>query len=234
MLSPPESFTVLAAHAIDVTHMTNTSTRVRALTAAESRAMLVPRYVAPLPEIKGVVTAPVVAPGGRVVTAEGYDEETGLLVALSEDIRGLVVPEKPSLNDVQHALELLDDMLFDFRFKTKYDYIRALALLLTRLTRPMYGIAPMFVLTANVRGAGKNLLVDIISIIVSGAPASMQLLPQDDDEVHKLILSTLRGGQTALHLDECSGGISSSALTSLVTTSSYEGRIECGNSRRFL
>ena len=221
----PDSFTVLAAHAIDVTHMTKTSTRVRALTAAESRAMLVPRYVAPLPEIKGVVTSPVVAPGGRIVCAEGFDSETGLLVALSEDIRGLAVPENPSWNDVQHALELLDDVFCDFRFKTKYDYIRALALLLTRLTRPMYGIALMFVVTANVRGAGKNLLVDIISIIVSGESASMQLLPKDDDEVHKLILSALRGGQTALHLDECSDGISSSALTSLVTTASYEGRI---------
>lgn len=206
----PDSFTVLAAHAIDVTHMTKTSTRVRALAAAESRAMLVPRYVAPLPEIKGVVTSPVVAPGGRIVCAEGFDQETGLLVALSEDIRGLSVPENPGLNDVQHALELLDDVFCDFRFKTKYDYIRALALLLTRLTRPMYGIAPMFVVTANVRGAGKNLLVDIISIIASGESASMQLLPKDDDEVHKLILSTLRGGQTALHLDECSDGIRSS------------------------
>ena len=221
----PDSFTVLAAHAIDVTHMTKASTRVRALAAAESRAMLVPRYVAPLPEIKGVVTSPVVAPGGRIVCAEGFDQETGLLVALSEDIRGLSVQENPGLNDVQHALELLDDVFCDFRFKTKYDYIRALALLLTRLTRPMYGIAPMFVVTANVRGAGKNLLVDIISIIASGESASMQLLPKDDDEVHKLILSTLRGGQTALHLDECSDGIRSSALTSLVTTASYEGRI---------
>ncbi|HJE84404.1 MAG TPA: DUF3854 domain-containing protein, partial [Corynebacterium amycolatum] len=221
----PDSFTVLAAHTIDVAHMTKTSTRVRALTAAESRAMLVPRYVAPLPEIKGVVTSPVVAPGGRIVCAEGFDQETGLLVALSEDIRGLAVPENPSLNDVQHALELLDDVFCDFRFKSKYDYIRALALLLTRLTRPMYGIAPIFVVTANVRGAGKNLLVDIISIIASGESASMQLLPKDDDEVHKLILSTLRGGQTALHLDECSDGIRSSALTSLVTTASYEGRI---------
>ena len=221
----PDSFTVLAAHAVDVAHMTKTSTRVRALTAAESRAMLVPRYVAPLPEVKGVVTSPVVAPGGRIVCAEGFDQETGLLVALSEDIRGLAVPENPSLNDVQHALVLLDDVFCDFRFKSKYDYIRALALLLTRLTRPMYGIAPMFVVTANVRGAGKNLLVDIISIIASGESASMQLLPKDDDEVHKLILSTLRGGQTALHLDECSDGIRSSALTSLVTTASYEGRI---------
>ncbi|KQB84263.1 DNA polymerase [Corynebacterium oculi] len=221
----PDSFTVLAAHAIDVTHMTKTSTRVRALTAAESRAMLVPRYVAPLPEIKGVVTSPVVAPGGRIVCAEGFDSETGLLVALSEDIRGLAVPENPSLNDVQHALELLDDVFCDFRFKTKHDYLRALALLLTRLTRPMYGIAPMFTVTANVRGAGKNLLVDVTSIIGSGESASMQKLPKDDDEVHKLILSALRGGQTALHLDECSEGISSSALTSLVTTASYEGRI---------
>src|SRR5699024_6331066 len=125
----------------------------------------------------------------------------------------------------QHALEVLDDVFCDFRVKSKYGYIRALALLLTRLTRPMYGIAPIFVVTANVRGAGKNLLVDIISIIASGESASMQLLPKDDDEVHKLILSTLRGGQTALHLDECSDGIRSSALTSLVTTASYEGRI---------
>lgn len=221
----PDSFTVLAAHAIDVTHMTKTSIRVRALTAAESRAMLVPRYAAPLPEIKGVATAPVVAPGGRIVCTEGFDQETGLLLTFSEDIRGLTVPETPSADDTQRALELLDDVLYDFDFKTKYDRIRALALLLTRLTRPMYGVAPMFVFTANIRGAGKNLMADVISIIASGAPASMQLLPQDDDEVHKLILSTLRGGQTALHLDECSDGIRSSALTSLVTTASYEGRI---------
>jgi|GEM_PF-400320 len=221
----PESMTVMAAHAIDVIRTTKSSSRVRSLTSTEARALLVPRFSRVLPEITGVANCPIVAPGGRLVSTEGYDQETGLLVTFSEDIRGIAVPKSPSADDVRHALELLDDVFYDFSFKTGHDYTRALALLLTRVTRPMYNIAPMFVVTANVRGAGKNLLADVISIIASGAPASMQLLPQDDDEVHKLILSTLRGGQTALHLDECSDGISSPALTSLVTTASYEGRI---------
>lgn len=221
----PESMVVMAAHAIDVIRTTKTSSHVRSLTRAESSELLTLRFTYNLPEITGVADGPVVAPGGRVVTAEGYDEETGLLLILSADIRGLSVPESPSADDVRCALELLDDVFCDFGFKTEHDYTRALALLLTRLTPPMYDTSPLFVVTANVRGSGKNLLVDIISIIVSGAPASMQLLPRNDDEVHKLILSILRGGKTALHLDECGNGISSPALTSLVTTASYEGRI---------
>lgn len=221
----PESMTVMAAQAIDVIHTTTRSSRVRPLSPTEARSLLIPQFSSSLPEINGVANCPIVAPGGRVVSTEGYDQETGLLLTFSEDIRGIAVPENPSADDVRRALELLDDVFYDFSFKTRNDYTRALALLLTRVTRPMYNIAPMFVVTANVRGAGKNLLADIISIIASGAPASMQLLPRGDDEVHKLILSTLRGGQTALHLDECSDGISSPALTSLVTTASYEGRI---------
>ena len=174
--------------------------------------------------LAGVVTAPVLRPDGSVLNSPGYDSATGLLF----DPQGVSFPiiERPSHDDAVRAATSLLDVVTDFPF-SKSDHRAAwLAFLLTPLARFAFtGPAPLFLVDANVRGSGKSLLADVVSLIVTGREMSRMSNPKDDDEARKRITALALAGDTLCLIDNIVGGLGCASLDAALTGTVWKDRV---------
>jgi len=117
----------------------------------------------------GVLSFPVLRRNGSVLTAPGYDPSSGLHLHWLGD--PLSLPERPTRDDAIRALQDLLEVVSDFPFESDVYRASWLAALLTPLARAAFdGPAPLFLVDANVPAAGKGLLLEVISRIVTGNP----------------------------------------------------------------
>lgn len=200
------------------------SVKVRSFDKNEAEIMLTAERVAGFPVLSGIISAPVLTKGGQFITSPGYDADSGLYLDLDQELQGVNIPPAPTVDDVRRAREALEDAFCDFPFEKPSDLTRALGLLLTHLVRPSIDRAPMFLVGANVSGAGKGKLVETITTIVRGQPVQTKRFPDEETEVDKVIVSQLRAGETHLVFDEVRS-LSSAVLCMLLTSVSYQGRI---------
>lgn len=200
------------------------SVKVRSFDKNEAEIMLTAERVAGFPVLSGIISAPVLTKGGQFITSPGYDADSGLYLDLDQELQGVNIPPAPTVDDVRQAREVLEDAFCDFPFEKPSDLTRALGLLLTHLVRPSIDRAPMFLVGANVSGAGKGKLVETITTIVRGQPVQTKRFPDEETEVDKVIVSQLRAGETHLVFDEVRS-LSSAVLCMLLTSVSYQGRI---------
>jgi hypothetical protein len=114
-----------------------------------------------------VSDAPVMRADGSIWQTPGYDERTGVLFETNT-----AFPEIHPEVGIDDAVAALDDLLevvCDFRFEAQEHKAAWLAALLTPLARFAFeGPAPLFLIDANIRGAGKGLLAQTIGRIVLG------------------------------------------------------------------
>ena len=203
----------------------NGGAQVRSFDVTEADIMLSADRVAAFPALAGIISAPVMTKGGRFIVQDGYDKESRLYLDLDPELRGMSIPSRaPSADLVQQAREFLEDAFCDFPFEKPSDLTRALGLLLTHLVRPAVAKAPMFLVGANVAGAGKGKLVETVTTIVRGQPVQTKRFPDEETEVDKVVVSQLRAGETHLVFDEVRS-LSSEVLCMLLTAQSYKGRI---------
>ncbi len=220
----------LSAQAIRIVHSTQTKSKVRALSDKDAATIFNGARVGRYPRIEGIVETPVLTPSGRILSEPGYDEETGLLLDLSDDLDGFHVPDDPSQEEIAAARELLEEVFVDFPFKTEADRTRAIGMVLTLLVRPSCDTSPMHVISANTPGTGKGMLMSAVSMIAHGDKARLQKMPHHDEEMQKVLTSALLAGRTMLVFDETGEGIDSLSLAAMLTSTYYEGRI-LGESR---
>lgn len=203
----------------------NGGAQVRSFDVTEADIMLSADRVAAFPALAGIISAPVMTKSGRFIIQDGYDKESKLYLDLDPELRGMTIPSRaPSADLVQQAREFLEDAFCDFPFEKPSDLTRALGLLLTHLVRPAVAKAPMFLVGANVAGAGKGKLVETVTTIVRGQPVQTKRFPDEETEVDKVVVSQLRAGETHLVFDEVRS-LSSAVLCMLLTSQSYQGRI---------
>lgn len=182
-------------------------------------------YVDRFPEVVAVSTTPVVTDDGKVITKPGYDEETGYYLSLTDDLEGTQVPDNPTLADVNRARDfLVNEWVDQFPWRSKADLVNYLGAVLTLLVRPMVDLVPALLVDANGKGSGKSLLVDLLSIVVSGLSAQTTKLPGDNDEINKLLVAGILRGKNLYFFDE-SGEIDSSAINAFITAEIFGGRI---------
>ncbi|MDJ0454067.1 DUF3854 domain-containing protein [Gordonia amicalis] len=196
------------------------------------------------PPLAGISRSPIVRPDGTVVTANGYDGATGVLVDLSDDVVGMAVPEHPTDGDIVAARELLLDLFamdgadgYDgWVFKTVADQTNAIAALLTGPVRASTGPSPLFVADGLEPGAGKGGLVETNMLLLTGDNAPMMPIPDSNAEVDKRITADLLAGEQLIALDEVQDAesgrckLDSGALRAALTARTYRSR-ELGKSR---
>src|SRR5262245_16429721 len=154
--------------------------------------------------LEAVVGYPVLRPDGTLLARPGYDEATGLLLEPAEDLPE--VPEHPTPDDAQAALQLLLEVVADFPFAQKCHRAAWLAGLLTPLARFAFaGPSPLFLADANVAGAGKGLLVGCIERITTGRRATVATFTLDEDEMRKRITALAMAGDPLVVLDNIEG-----------------------------
>ena len=121
-----------------------------------------------VPYLEAIVTHPAFLQDGSLLSATGYNPTTRLFLSLEANLK-VEVPEHPTSADVARAVETLEDAIFDFPFQTPAHKAAWFAGLLTPLAWFAFdGPAPFFLIDANVRGAGKGLMADVIAIILFG------------------------------------------------------------------
>ncbi len=158
-----------------------------------------------LPGLIGIVETPTMRADGSILSAPGYDGQTGYYMASAE--RWPAVPENPTRDDARAALALLEDIFIDFPWESPGGKSVAIAAALTIIARPaIVGPVPAFIFDANSPGFGKSLVADVIAYIATGRDAAKMTYPSSSDgsdaEVAKILAGTALGGARILLWDD--------------------------------
>ena len=170
-----------------------------------------------LPVLRGLITVPTIRPTGGIIAQPGYDHQTGLFLAPSGDFMLQPIPSSPTRADAAAALRTLDELLQGFPFVGPVDRSVAMAALLTTVARGAIATSPLFAIRANTPGTGKSYLVDVISILATGRPASVISAGSNDEETEKRLAGMLLSGAPLISIDNVNGSIGGDLLAQAVT-----------------
>ena len=189
-----------------------------------ARAILARSEWQDVPHLEAIVEGPVLRPDGSILQEPGYDPSTGILY--EPNARFEPVPEKPTNKDLCAALALLREAVHDFPFREWEHFSAWLSSVLTPLARAAFsGPSPLNLIDANVRGAGKSLLADIVATIVSGRDAARMSYTRNEEELRKAITSTALGGAQTVLIDNVSGAFGDPTLDRALTTKLWKDRL---------
>jgi len=180
-----------------------------------------------LPVLAGIVTAPVFGSDGTLITEPGYHAAARLLYEPAPGFQLAAIPERPTSSDIAAARSLLlDDLLGDFPFVGDAERAHALALLLLPFMRPMIsGPTPLHIIEKPAPGTGATLMVDVISIIATGASASVMVEGRDEDEWRKRLTAKLREIPSILLIDNLRRQLDASSVAAALTAPYWEDRV---------
>jgi hypothetical protein len=178
--------------------------------------------------LEAVVDYPVLRPNGTILSEPGYDPETGLLLEPTGVLPTLL--NCPTRDDAVAALAVLQEVIADFPFEREVHRAAWLAALLTPLARFAFaGPAPLFLVDANVRAAGKGLLLDTISRIITGERFTIAAYTRDEDELRKRITSLVLAGDRLVLFDNLEGRFGNAVLDAALTGTAWKDRVLGGN-----
>ena len=158
---------------------------------------------------------------GRIeLLPEGYDEATHTLTTSA-----VAYTEEMTLAD---GLKTIRELFSEFEFadgpRSEAVAVAALIGMYAAQLVPEGELRPAFTYTKNAEGAGATTaaacaIVPIIGYLPTGAKAS------DDDEMRKLLTTTIREAKAILFLDNVKGHFNSGALEAFVSSPTWTGRL---------
>ena len=182
-----------------------------------------------LPPLESVIRTPTFGKDAALITDPGYHRTDALCMLPDDSLEIPEVPTVPTPEQIAQARALLvDELLVDFPFVKDSDRAHAVAaILLPFLQRIIGGLAPMHLIEAPTQGSGKGLLASLISIVSTGAAPEGRTVPENEDEVRKMITAELITGRPIILLDNLSEKrkLDSSALASVLTVPWWTDRL---------
>ena len=184
--------------------------------------IVAPQFTGQLLKLRRVNHArlPVMRADGRVeLLPVGYDLETQTLT-----LPGVEYQTDLALGD---AVEIINDLLSEFCFadgeRSKAVALAAMLGLYAGQLLPEKSLRPCFIFAANAEGAGKTLLVScIVTPTLGELPTGCK--PADEDEVRKVLLTTVREGRAVVFFDNLKGHLNSDAIEGFVSAPVFTGR----------
>ena len=178
----------------------------------------------PIPRIEAVTESVTLRANGSILEKPGYDADTGLFYAPRETCTS--VKSTPTRDDAVRAKDMLLDVWRDFPLATQEHCAACLAACLTPFARYAYnGPTPLFLVDANVRGAGKGLLVDSWSTIFNSRRMARMTIPKNDDECRKRITAIAMANESLVLLDNVTGSLNLPSLDAALTATSWNDRV---------
>jgi hypothetical protein len=175
----------------------------------------------------GCVDTPILRPDGTVLEKAGYDQSTRLLYEPRLDFP----PIGKTFAEAEAAAEELKEVVVDFPFVSDSDRSAWLALLLTMVGRScVNGCTPLFAVSANIRGAGKTILLNTAHLIARGSKIAARAYEHDDREMKKAITAIAIEAIPAVMLDNIAGRLGGASLDAVLTSTVWSDRI-LGESR---
>jgi hypothetical protein len=186
-----------------------------------------------IPELRGVVNTPFLREDGSLCETPGYDPASKLL--FNPDGQTFPpVPNTPSKSDAVEALKDINETLFkEFPFVGDVDRAVTLSGLLTAFDQRVTAAAPLHGFDAPSAGTGKSLLVDLISILLTGTQAPAIAFGKNDEELEKRIETALIMGDAVILLDNIDRDLTSAVLAQALTQQQLKIRL-LGHSRHVL
>lgn len=176
--------------------------------------------------LMGISDAPVLRADGSIWQQAGYDHRTEVLF---EPAPGNMFPEihdSVGIDDAVAALSTLLEFVHDFPFESKEHNAAWLAALLTPLARFAFaGPSPLFLIDANVRGAGKGLLAQTIGRIVLGREMPVSSYAHDSQEMRKKLTAIAIAGDRLILFDNLEGVFGNDAIDRALTSTLWKDRI---------
>jgi hypothetical protein len=191
--------------------------------------MLATAIPPPLPRLRRLVTAPVFARDGSMLTTVGYHAAARIYCVPDFTLPSVAIV--PTDADVKEARRLLEmELLGDFAFVNDADKAHALALLLLFFARDLIDAdMPLHLIEKPEVGTGAGKLADCCMIPALGGRQSVITDCNDEDEWRKRIFATLLAAPEAVLLDNVVK-ITSHHLAALFTTKRFKDRM-LGSSR---
>lgn len=175
-------------------------------------------------ELIGISTVPILRPDGSIWQTPGYDQQTSGLYIPNGDFP--LIPDVLEETSAGEAALQLVDVVRDFRFEAEHHQSAFLAAILTVVGRYAFaGATPLFLIDANVRGAGKGLLAQTIGRIALGHELSVSSYSHDSEELRKRITALALAGDRIVLLDNVEGRFGNDALDRALTTTRWRDRV---------
>lgn len=174
--------------------------------------------------ILGLREAPYFRPDLCLVHEPGYDSTSGIfLVRGGPTVR---VPADATKEEGRKACQVLLDLVSDLPLATEVDRAAYLALLLTLCARQaIEGPVPFFLVSSNIRGAGKGLLVDVATTIAYGRALARTPSPRDENEEQKALMGFAVEATPAVLLDNLAGEFGSATFNAVLTGMTFKARL---------
>ncbi|MBX3316473.1 MAG: hypothetical protein KF902_06360 [Phycisphaeraceae bacterium] len=180
--------------------------------------------------LAAIASAPVLRADGSVVQMPGYDAQTQVLY--EPNVGFPVIPDEANLDDASAAMERLLDLVRDFPFASDAHRAAWLAGLLTLVARHAFiGNAPIFLIDANIRGAGKTLLVQVAGWIALGHDVPVSTYSHDPVEMRKALTTMVMAAEPMVLLDNLAGVFGNDAIDRAATSPRWRDRILGGNTQ---
>lgn len=179
-----------------------------------------------LPSLLGIVEAPTLRPDFTVISAPGYDAQTGLYLEPSNGPAIPPVPERPTDSEIQDAIDLVLELFCNFPFVDQASRANMTAAILLCCVRDaINGPVPLTLVTKPQPGCGGSLSIDSVAIIATGRPAHMIPATKNSEEWRKLLTSLLLSGDRYVTFDNVDHTLDSEYLASFLTALVWKDRI---------
>lgn len=179
-------------------------------------------------KLEGVSSTPVFRADGSILSTPGYDAQSGVLYAPHETFPA--VPDQPTRQDVDDAVEALRYLVSDFPFEGPEHQAAWFASVLTPLARHSFrGPAPLFLIDANTPGTGKGKLATLTGIISTGRPPVLKPYDGDEREQRKVITGIAIEGTELVLFDNVKGLLGSGVLEAALTSDTWSDRVLGGS-----
>lgn len=176
-----------------------------------------------LPQVAGVISAPVMRGDGTILDKAGFDDATKLLFI--DDKVQRPMPRVLSDAELQETLARIWEPFEHFPFDSDLSRSVFMAALLTTVCRAALPVAPGFMVRASTPSTGKTLLSECLMLLVGAETRSLPLPENDISEIEKRIFAKMLSGCEGMILDNLSGVVASNDLCSKMTSAVPEGRI---------
>jgi hypothetical protein len=184
----------------------------------------------PLPVLNGVRTTPLITKDGRIVSEQGYDQETGIYVLRREKDR-FPLNVEANQDDAKKAVKrITEDILIDFPFADQSSKANALALMVQPIMRSLFsGPTPIYLIDKPIAGSGATMLATVCAWPYLNDSLPMKIWTNREDERRKQITSHLMTGQEFYMWDNISGFVESDSVASVTTSTTFSDRLLGGN-----
>jgi hypothetical protein len=176
-----------------------------------------------LPHLKIILDIPTLRADGSILDTPGFDERSGILLEIPKGHPR--VPETPTRDDARAALALILDLIKTWPFVGPADRSVALSAILSAMVRHSLETVPFHAISATVRGSGKSLLVDVVSILMTGRRAAVVAQSDTDTEFEKRLNSALMAGDPLISIDNIERPLGGEYLCQVLTQPRTKVRI---------